>query len=78
MRASSEWWHRVELRLLALNEVAYAACSMTALVSAFHEHDRAQRFLDPRQPEREWGYGQIVAVALLLTPVLTFVEGLSG
>jgi hypothetical protein len=71
-----EWWRRFELRLLASDDVVFAACSVVALVAAYREHRTAQPFLSPHHPEREWGYGQIIAVALLVTPVLTFIAGL--
>jgi hypothetical protein len=71
-----ERWRRARLRLLALDGVVYAACSLAALSSAFVEHGKAQKYLDPSKPEREWAYGQIIALALLVTPLVAFIEGL--
>jgi lysylphosphatidylglycerol synthetase-like protein (DUF2156 family) len=71
-----ERWRRARLRLLALDCAVYAACSVAALSLAFVEHGKAQWYLDPSKPEREWAYGQIIAIALLVTPVVTFIEGL--
>ncbi len=69
---------RLLRRLQAVEGLIYVACNITGIVFAFKERNKAKKYIDPTSSEREWAFGQIVALVLLGTPLLAFIEVLTG
>jgi hypothetical protein len=58
-------------RLLeTVDAVIYAACNAVAVFFSFHVSHAARPVLDEARSEHNWGFGQIVAIIMVLAPVL--------
>jgi uncharacterized Tic20 family protein len=69
---------RLLWRLQSVECIICLACNATGIVFAWAVWRKAKPFLDPQSQEREWGFGQVVAVVLVAAPVLIFFEVLIG